>query len=111
MSIPSSSSRIAGAIVIPATLILASLCLSGCEAVEATPTCQEFAAMDPNTGLGTEFNSEQTDAVRSALDEEGLDDGDYNVTLSYIRIISYCNIYDGSAGNNQDVSIGEALTQ
>lgn len=90
-------------------LLLAGSMLAGCEGLSAAPTCQEFANMSEGTGLGASFTDEQNDAVRDALDAEGFDDGAYNLSIAHTEIISYCNIYEGNSGNNQDVSIREAI--
>lgn len=84
------------------------LTAAGCSS-SPTPTCQEFAAMGPDTGILVQFNAEQEKAVVDALKETGYDDSLSNQMIARSEVIAYCNIYGGQSGNNQDSPITEAL--
>lgn len=81
----------------------------GCAAAQPVATCQEFAAMSPDTGLLTSTNTEQEDAIKHALRTKNLDDGFTNRSKAKIRILAYCNIYDGKSSSHSDSPISEAL--
>lgn len=87
---------------------LLAVTLTACSGA-SIPTCAEFAGMSPDTGLLSSFTSEQSAAVRAALDATGYDDGAYNQTIARTEILSYCNIYDGVANQNQSSPITEAV--
>ncbi len=82
---------------------------SGCTSLSAAPSCSEFAEMAPDTGLLTALNTEQEDAIQAALKSEGFETGAYNEAIAQTKIIAYCNIYAGSAGNNGSDLITEAI--
>ena len=49
------------------------------------------------------------DAIQAALKSEGFETGAYNEAIAQTKIIAYCNIYAGSAGNNGSDLITEAI--
>lgn len=91
-----------------ATAIILVAPLSACSA-QATPTCSEYAEMASDTGLLSTRSSDQTDALKDALDKEGYDDGLSNQLIGHTDVLAYCNIYDGVANQNQDQPITAAL--
>lgn len=81
--------------------------LTGCGAVgsSSTPTCSEYAQMDPNTGLMSQTNADQRSAIKDILSKHDKDTGELNIQMAATQIVAYCNIYGGQAGNNKDQPI------
>lgn len=86
--------------------------LAGCDAAAMSadiPTCAEYAAMGPETGIFVEPTSAQLDAMDAALLATGYEDDAYNRAIAHTEIIAYCNIYDGVAGGNETSLITTAV--
>lgn len=96
----------AATIVAGALMVLS---FAACGASAPTTTCSEYAKMDPDTGLLTAINAEQTAVLRNLLAANDLVDDDQNVMKAHIKIIAYCNIYGGAAGGNKDQPISNVL--
>ena len=99
--------RKAKAVAAVATLMLA-LPLTACSS-GSIPTCSEFAQMAPDTGLMSDFNSQQEKAVRAALSSGGYETGGINYAIGRTAILAYCNIYGGVANANKDSPISNAI--
>jgi SAM-dependent methyltransferase len=85
---------------------LLAMALSGCSSGPGgETTCAKFASMDSRTGLLSSPNSEQTSVIKKMLDDHGKDTGAMNVSLAYMQIVAYCNIYDGVSSSNSTQSI------
>lgn len=95
------------AVILAAMLGAATITFAACGS-DSAHTCQDFAAMAPDTGLLVQFTSEQTSALKASLRSTGYDDGAHNQTIGRTEVLSYCNIYDGVANSNQDQPISNA---
>lgn len=92
-----------------AGFVLGLVPMAACAAAQPMTTCQEFAAMAPDTGLTTATTSEQDEEIKRALQAKDLDDGYMNRVKAKVQIVSFCNIYDGSANSRPDSPIADAL--
>lgn len=101
------TTRVRALTLVAATAWAATL-LTGCSG-GSTPTCKEFAGMDPHTGLLGTPSGDQTSAIKSVLKDHDYDTSSLNVSIAYTSIVAYCNIYEGTAGNNQSSSIAGAI--
>ena len=90
-------------------LVLGLAPMVACAAAQPVATCQEFAALGPDTGLLTSTTSEQDAEIKRALGTKDLDDGYSNRVKAKVRIVSFCNIYAGKASSRPDSPISDAL--
>ena len=51
------------------------------------------------------MNDDQDALLRELLSANDKRDDDQNVLAAHLKIIAYCNIYDGRAGGNEDQPI------
>lgn len=94
------------AALIAGTLMIGGL--SGCSMFEdkgASTTCQQFAEMDDHTGLLGSPNDDQTSVIESMLNAHDKSIDDANVSIAYMKIIAYCNIYEGRSGSHENSTI------
>ena len=82
-----------------------ALSLTACGSEPPVATCSEYAQLAPDTGLFTEMNDDQDALLRELLTANGKRNDDQNVLAAHLKIIAYCNIYDGRAGGNEDQPI------
>ena len=81
------------------------LSLTACGSEPPVATCSEYAQLAPDTGLFTQMNDDQDVLLRELLSANDKRDDDQNVLAAHLKIIAYCNIYDGRAGGNEDQPI------
>ena len=82
-----------------------ALSLTACGSEPPVATCSEYAQLAPDTGLFTSMNDDQDALLRELLTANGKRNDDQNVLAAHVKIIAYCNIYDGRAGGNEDQPI------
>ena len=82
-----------------------ALSLTACGSEPPVATCSEYAQLAPDTGLFTQMNDDQDALLRELLSANDKRDDDQNVLAAHLKIIAYCNIYDGRAGGNEDQPI------
>jgi predicted small lipoprotein YifL len=82
-----------------------ALSLTACGSEPPVATCSEYAQLAPDTGLFTQMNDDQDALLRELLTANGKRNDDQNVLAAHLKIIAYCNIYDGRAGGNEDQPI------
>lgn len=87
------------------TLAAVALSLTACGSEPPITTCSEYAALAPDTGLFTNMNDDQDALLRELLTANGKRNDDQNVLAAHLKIIAYCNIYDGRAGGNENQPI------
>lgn len=63
-------------------------------------TCSTFAGMKSDTGLMSNASDEQQAVIRTMLRDHDRDTGVSNVSMAYLQIVAYCNIYGGRSGSN-----------
>lgn len=93
-------------IVLTAALAAGSLvgCGGAAGGVEV-PTCGEYAAMGPQTGLLVDPTTEQQRVLADLLTDRGYPDDSLNVAKVHTQIIAYCNIYNGASVDKADLLI------
>ena len=62
--------------------------------------------MSRGTGLLSTPTSDQQSAIKSVLRAHGYGTGAANVSLAFLKIIAYCNIYGGVSSSNANEPIG-----
>lgn len=80
-------------------LLAGVLALTACSGT-SHPTCSEYAAMSSSTGLLDLPSSQQEDALREYLRHHDRSASVLQLPAAHLEVISFCNIYDGQAGNN-----------
>lgn len=61
--------------------------------------------MSTDTGLFSGPTAEQQNVIRSMLRSGNRDDGATNVSIAFLQIVAYCNIFGGVASSNPDEPI------
>ncbi len=68
----------------------------------SVPTCSEYAAMSPDTGLMSNLSDAQGKAITNILSKHNRKDNETNRMIAATQIVAYCNIYGGKAGDHAD---------
>ena len=82
-----------------------ALSLTACGSEPPVPTRSENAQLAPDNRLFTGMKDDQDALLRELLSANDKRDDDQNVLAAHLKIIAYCNIYDGRAGGNEDQPI------
>ena len=91
--------RLLGAVALSCSLALGAGCSKG---PGGETTCDQFAAMGPNTGLGIQLTDKQNSVIVNMLSDHGKSTGIENISLAQLQITQYCNLYGAHAGSHNN---------